>query len=246
MLIPHIRISSGYGVFYLNSLMKRKELNSLLEKYNENKIFRAIINAVPYIGGSLDTLMTSDIQKKSMERFENFINLFSKEISEIKQDKLDYNFLKSEEFYDLYIQTLNLVIKTRLREKIRAYSKILASSLITETQNEINPEDIVNIIGNLTETHILWIKEIAKYQKSENPKTINKTIIFKAGTFDKFTKEYSLFGLIGLLNNNLIIRHPATGSAHVAEIYYSTTTVFKTIESFLLDDIPDSSEIFSI
>ena len=92
----------------------KKKIETVLDKYSENSIFRAGINAIPYIGGSLDILLTTGVQRKSQERFEKFLNELEKQLKNVEENKLNYSYLESEEFYDLFIQTSNLAVKTRL------------------------------------------------------------------------------------------------------------------------------------
>ena len=124
----------------------KNKIEPLLKKYSDNTFLRATINGIPYIGGALDAIMTTGLQQKREERYQYFLDELKNQIEKLSEDKLDYNYLNSEEFYDLFVMTSSYVVNTRIQDKVKAYTKILSSSLTHGFINKTNPEDILNII----------------------------------------------------------------------------------------------------
>ncbi|WP_268225143.1 hypothetical protein [Sinomicrobium oceani] len=212
------------------------KIEILLKKYSDNSIYRAGLSAIPYIGGALDILLTSGIHKKSQERFQIFLNELENQIKSVDESKLNYSYLESEEFYDLFIQTSNLVIKTRLKEKIKWYSTIMTSSLISDFNNHMKGEDILNIIEGLTENDIRLIKLISEYLESNDAQRINRDTIFMASSFSDLSKdlseEFIFLGLLRLIKSGLIIKHPAM-SAPIPQLKFTITPMFGIIKEFM-------------
>lgn len=218
-------------------MSSKNKIETVLEKYSENSLYRAGINAIPYIGGSLDILLTSGIQKKTQERFEKFLSELENQIRGIDESKLNYTYLESEEFYDLFVQTSNLAVRTRLSEKIKAYSAILTSSLTSEFKNNLKAEDILNIIEGLTENDIRLIKLISDYWESEDVKKINRDTVFEASSLSEMSinlsEEFIFLGLLRLIKNSLIIKHPVR-SAPIPNLSFTVTPMFEVIKDYIV------------
>lgn len=50
-----------------------KSLQKFSEKYGDIAALRAIVQVIPYVGGSLDTLLTDSGQKMKWNRVEDFL-----------------------------------------------------------------------------------------------------------------------------------------------------------------------------
>ncbi|BFP43222.1 hypothetical protein FGF1_40670 [Flavobacteriaceae bacterium GF1] len=215
----------------------KNKIEDLLQKYSNNTLFRASVSAVPYIGGALDILLSSGIQVKSQERFLNFLVEIEKQIKGIDEKKIDHQFLESEKFYDLFVKSSNLAVRTRLRDKIKAYAKILTSSVSSEFTPNINAEDILNIIEGLTENDIKLIKLISHYLESKDVKKVNSDIVFKVSSFSEisndFTDEFILFGILKLINNSLVVKHHVL-SAPFHNSNFATTPMFDIVKDFII------------
>jgi hypothetical protein len=159
------------------------------------------------------------------------------QIKSIEENKLDYKYLESEEFYDLFLQSSNLAVRTRLKEKIKVYAGILTSSLISDFKHNLNAEDVLNIIEGLTENDIKLIKLISEYLELEDADTINTDKVFGASSFSKisedYTDEFILFGLLRLLKSSLIIKHHVK-SAPLERLSFATTPMFDIVKEFII------------
>ena len=212
------------------------KLYTYFKKYTENKVLRATISLIPHIGGALDILISTDIHKKNIERFDFLINELKNQIEDINESKLNYSYLDSEEFYDLFIQTCNLAIKTRLKEKIKLYSKILKSSLINEFSGHLKPEDLLNIIEDLTANDIQLIKTIFDYLKSAPKFQIDSEIVFSSSSLikaEKYSEEYIFIGLLRLEKQSIIMKN-ARIVTDLQKTIFSPTPLFNIIIEFLM------------
>ena len=215
----------------------KSKVELILNTYSNNSFYRAGVSAIPCIGGALDILLSSGIQKKSQERFQVFLNDLESQLKNIDESKLNYSYLESEEFYDLFLQTSNLVVRTRLKEKIKAYSNILTMSLILKFENNLKAEDILNIIEGLTENDIRLIKLISEYLESDKAEKMNSDKVFNSSSFsdlsEEFTEEFIFIGLLRLIKSSLIIKHPGM-SAPIPKLSFTVTPMFNIVKDFIV------------
>lgn len=151
-----------------------KEINEKLEKaseiYAENTYIRALVNAIPYIGGSLDTLFYSKGQKILEERILILLKNLKEDIELTEEKMVKKDFIDTEEFFDLIVKAINASTKTKSKEKIKLYSKVLKGSLTLEHTNEYDPYTYLTIIEELSFKEIevarclYELKEIRKYK----------------------------------------------------------------------------------
>ncbi len=217
-------------------MSSKNKIENLLKKYSDSTTLRAGVNAIPYVGGTLDILLSSGIQKKSEERFLNFLSELENQLKELDDNKLNYAYLESEEFYDLFIQVSNLAVRTRLQEKIRVYANILISSLVLEFHNNIKAEDVLNIIEGLTENDIKFIKIISKYLELDNADKVNSNKVFNSSSFSKlsedFTEKFVVIELLRLLKNSLIFKNHVQ-NAPIAKQKFQTTPLFNIVKEYI-------------
>lgn len=123
---------------------------NVLSVYRENGAFRFAMQAFPVIGGAIDLALTWDLDEIERRQSEEFKKEVVNRLGELQEDKVDTDFLRSEEFADL-LSNLNRVLKrVSSRGKVKALSAILTSRLtgnITTTQ----AEEAAKILEDITE-----------------------------------------------------------------------------------------------
>ena len=134
------------------------------EVYARKTILRAIISAIPYIGSSIDVILSTEAQKIIQKRLNFLLEQLKIDILDLKETNIDRKYLQSEEFFDLLIKTLELTAKTRHREKIKIYSKILRNSLIENIRERNDPEDYLSALSELSPIEIEMLKAIYNYK----------------------------------------------------------------------------------
>ncbi|MCA4782693.1 hypothetical protein IF125_10560 [Empedobacter stercoris] len=132
---------------------------SLLEKYEGSNTLRALVNLIPTIGGSLDILLSIKGSKWREDRLKEFLSHLDSRISEIESLDLINKISESEEFYDLIVQSMNSVIKTRHREKIICYTNILICNL-TNQESKISSDLYVSILDSITIDEIKYLSAL--------------------------------------------------------------------------------------
>lgn len=150
-----LKDAERYRTFIKKSRMKR----NLIEKYEESNVLRALVNLIPTIGGSLDILLSIKGSKWREERLKEFLTDLDKRVEEMENQELIEKISQSEEFYDLVVQSMNSVVKTRHRKKIECYANILINNL-ANPKSKISSELLISVLDTITIDEIEYLTEL--------------------------------------------------------------------------------------
>lgn len=142
-----------------------RKLERAVEAYSRNTALRTAITCIPYIGGPLDVLLSSEGQKIVQARVIQMFQDLDSEMRRVQQSTVDKKYLKSEEFFDLILRGIEAATKTRHRKKIHLYAKVLRGAVTFQNREESSPEEYLAILTELTPREI----EVARvvYEQSE-------------------------------------------------------------------------------
>ena len=139
--------------------------------YGNQTLLRVGINAIPFVGGSLDILLSSSGQSFVIKRIETFINELNEQVSQLTEDKINKNFLTTEQGFDLILKAFNSASRTRQQEKLRMYARIVNGTL-TEGKDfeEDEPEMFLRIIEELTVKELRVARCLYELKEPKEPK----------------------------------------------------------------------------
>lgn len=120
------------------------------EKYSERINLRAAMQAIPYIGSSLDTLLVGKAAQIHLERVETFAGELHRRLERVEHAAAN---LEDEAFADLILATFERVARTRSAEKRSRFARIIARQ-VTEGQEWEEPENAVRLLGELEDIHV--------------------------------------------------------------------------------------------
>jgi hypothetical protein len=138
----------------------QKWLKNATEKYADSLPLRLIIQNIPYFGSSLDMILSETGNKWREKRLQMLIKNLDEKIRtiDIANDEIISEMqkrIKTEDFYDLLIKSVQKSVLTRKEEKIRRFANILKNVLIDSTLTEDYLIEIfLNITDELTEIEI--------------------------------------------------------------------------------------------
>lgn len=145
-----------------NKLVKASEV------YTQNTLLRALVNAIPHVGGSLDVLFASKGQQIVEERIMRLLEDLKVEMSRAREETVDKKYLDSEEWFDLILRGIEAATKTRDRGKIHLYAKVLKGAVTVQNREEFSPEEYLVILAELTPKEIEVARAIYR-QQSDRP-----------------------------------------------------------------------------
>lgn len=133
------------------------------KSYNDKTILRMAVNAIPYIGGALDLLLSSKWNKIAEKRIEDFFEFVNEKIDTVEEEKINKDFLETEEFADILMECLRSSMKTRERNKIKNFSNILSHSITFQDFDVNNFEEIKTILETLSLREVQVLVAIEEY-----------------------------------------------------------------------------------
>jgi hypothetical protein len=139
----------------------------LSEQYSDKTWLRGLVQAIPYIGGTLDTWVGGPASAAQKKHIEEFIQYTSEAFAEIDEKLLNKEFLKSEEFFALFRDLLQRASLTHDQEKIRLLSQAFASSALSSADS-ISRDSAIDIISHLSAAHVVVLRTLATAEPSEH------------------------------------------------------------------------------
>lgn len=220
-------------------------LKSTLEQIKEipagwdvETVFRSAMNIFPW-WGVVDNLLFANKDKKEQEQIVNFLWIVGCQLRKLEEEKLDKEFLKSEEAYVLFKQTLERIKFESKEEKIQMLKSFLLKSTLQETfapRDHVEKEYILSKIIELDIPHLNILKwyfdnkflssaGVGSDYSQRKPKELS--------LISKYYKEFENDLMVaGLLED------VSAGRLGSAEHYYVPSSLGKVVFNFIkYDDV---------
>jgi hypothetical protein len=138
-----------------------RQVDEVTERYNEDRALRPMVAVIPFIGGPLDAFITARASRLQRERFEHFVEEVRAAYARLDEDKLDQDFIQSEEFFELFVSTVERVTKAYETEKLCALTNAFVNATTTEGSEGPIKEIVVRVTGDLTASHMRLLRVVA-------------------------------------------------------------------------------------
>jgi hypothetical protein len=126
----------------------------------------ALIQLIPYVGGSLSTLYFGEKQRKRFERLEVFYKELGEELEKVKSSIASIDLHSEDELASLIEEINERVENERIDSKRKYYKNLFKKSLIHPVKNNFNERKyFLDLISQFTELHFQIISKIALNQK---------------------------------------------------------------------------------
>ncbi|MCM1285672.1 MAG: hypothetical protein NC213_03435 [Acetobacter sp.] len=140
--------------------MSLGSINKLDWQDHLRNLLIALTGAVPYIGGPISVLLDKYIPERHQKRLSDFFDSLFSDLKQIEEEKVNQNYLKSEEFGYLLEETIERIVKTYQKEKIEAYKNILLNSITDKETNQDVKEIYLHLVDELTDYDLDVLKHI--------------------------------------------------------------------------------------
>ncbi|MBU3934906.1 hypothetical protein KKC00_03030 [Patescibacteria group bacterium] len=128
-------------------------------------IIQSLVEAVPYVGGSLSTLYFGSKEKRQFQRIQTFYEEIKVDIESIKDKIKDINQHNPNELAAIIEQLHEKIEKEPLLEKRKFYKNYFKNTLIEPVKNNYDERKrFLDILSNLS----LLEADIIKFLKNEN------------------------------------------------------------------------------
>jgi len=139
--------------------------DAALIAYSSNHWLRAMVQAVPYVGGSIDTLLAGAGEKLESERVQDFLEKLDEELNRLTTRP---STLPSEELYDLTITIIEKITRTRSAGKRKRFAILMARQIQRNVRWD-ESEVVARLLGEMTDLHILVLNEAAAAPVCKKP-----------------------------------------------------------------------------
>jgi hypothetical protein len=131
------------------------------EYYTEQSALRALVSLIPGVGGALDNLIAGEGTKIQQRRLAKLLEDLRLEMALIDADKLDQDFIHSEEFYDWFVATAERITRTADEAKIRALRSVFANGTVSNIGDSILKTLVLRAVGDFTGEHVRVLRALA-------------------------------------------------------------------------------------
>jgi hypothetical protein len=167
-------------------------MRRIVDGYRNNPDIRNSFLQTEPLGPVIDFVITTLSQDLDKKRLVDTFLTMHEELVRINETMVDMSYIKGEEFHDNMKTLIENSIRTRDKEKIRWYCRILIGSALVDNANERRSAgDFLIFLKELTITDILVGKEIYEHQKnlpksdiSSNENTELKNVVEKGKWHD--------------------------------------------------------------
>lgn len=129
--------------------------------YNSTEWLRVGVAAVPFVGGSIDALITTRAGKLVERRITALLDELRTTIGRLAEEKIDKDYVGSEEWDDLIIRSLRAAAETSDAEKIRLYAAILTgASQVHGLRDELDPLAILSAVAELSPGEVILARSV--------------------------------------------------------------------------------------
>lgn len=120
-------------------------------------VVKAAINAVPYVGGFVGSLINDYIPTNLSSRRDEFIITFAEELEKVK-DQVNEGILREQYFTTIVIETFRNAVATHEQVKIDAYRAILLNTLIAQEPDSDEILMMLHLTNSFTPLHLKLLK----------------------------------------------------------------------------------------
>ena len=125
---------------------------------------KAIVSCVPYVGGSVASIIGDYYSDRKEKRYLEFLENFKNEICE-KQGLLIREYIDSENFLDVFENILRDIMNTRTEEKRTMLRNLLVNSCTVPNTTYERTEEFQHLIDVLSSTSLVILSVFYRLQQ---------------------------------------------------------------------------------
>lgn len=189
----------------------KNKLVQISKGYADQTVIRTLITGIPYVGGSLDLLLSLSGQNFVIRRIEKLISELNEQIGQLNESKINHDFLEKEEGFDLMIKAFNSASRTRQNEKLKLYAKIIKGALTEGKEyQQDEPELYLQIIEELSVKELRVAKCLYELKEGKNKnlniysESMNNDALLLSRKYPEFDKDELVSIFVRLERTGLI------------------------------------------
>ncbi|RMH30924.1 MAG: hypothetical protein D6690_17840 [Nitrospirae bacterium] len=122
---------------------------------------QAALNLIPYAGGFLSTYFGEIRGKRANERMNYFFDYFTTRLNELDEKKVDKDYLKTEEFAELFAQGAEQAARSTTTKRIERFANILINNALVSATARSRTQSIMSFVDRVSDfgrvcPFVLW------------------------------------------------------------------------------------------
>ena len=167
-----------------------------LKKYAENKSelyykkiwIQSIVVGIPWIGGSLDKILSYKGRQLAEERIKTMLRFLKEEIQKIENNKIEMSFLESEEWNDIVFLSMEKSARIRNKGRLKTIARILKGSIKNEIDTGGHVEDLIDVVAELRDEEAILLREMYKFSHEINTEPARSIVNYAEELKDRIPK----------------------------------------------------------
>lgn len=141
----------------------KEKLNKIAEKYTSFEAIRPVLQLIPFgVGSAIDSLFGNRAYAIQNRRILEFLNILKRDLKHLDETKIDYNFLKSDDFFFLCRDIFNKIANDRYSEKIKFFKNIFILSISINKPSSSFTDLCIKILEDLSIHDIYLMNSLYK------------------------------------------------------------------------------------
>jgi hypothetical protein len=124
----------------------------------------ALLNAIPAAGGTIATLISEYVPRQKQQRLVRFVEDLGERIK-AQQERIDQEFVRSDEFQTLFEDTLDRIQLRRNEEKFEYWARLVAGVAGKDRPPRADRERLVDTLDRLRLSHLHLLHIVATTTK---------------------------------------------------------------------------------
>jgi len=169
-------------------------VNRTVERYASVDLLRAGVQAIPVIGGAVDTILSGRAARMQLARLDRFISQLQIRLSDVEAAKVNFD---SDEFVDFMVTCIDKASRARTPEKSQRFANIVATQ-VSQARPWDEADMATRLLADLEDIHMSILKSAL-----EAPTALNAFAGLKVVALKDHTAENFLDGLSAPLPTEL-------------------------------------------
>jgi hypothetical protein len=130
-----------------------KKADAVLQEAEQEDLVHGLLSLLP-AGGFLDSVLFRRIRKRARQRLEEFHVRFAEQIASLDEQKVDKDFLKSDDFDILVMKVVARTVWEHSDDKRAFLRAILLNSVTYTFSNNPLKERMIDLVSELSPAHV--------------------------------------------------------------------------------------------
>lgn len=149
-------------------------------------------SSIPVVGSFLSEILINYPERRYQRRLNRFTEIWIEFLNTLTNGNIDFEYLKTEEFGDIFLLFIDKIQKTRNEEKLRRLAKILTNEISKDFHYSSDfKETFLDVVMKINEDQIRILNEYRRFRDEgfEEEETFPQPGVIDGGTLGGEKKE---------------------------------------------------------